>query len=98
LAEDSARRTVKPTNPNAVKWSVAGALAVLANPWGIIPPCTIKFLDDFTVAYARQHSLEAYFPAPEYFDCFEHFTDWLSHDWLLDYLDAAIREAGRGGH
>lgn len=50
-ARDLHGRAVRPENPCAVCWDIEGAVALMCNNWGILPPYFMLLLDSLAQEY-----------------------------------------------
>jgi hypothetical protein len=76
---------VKPTDVRANCWNLEGALARVANPWGIVPPGVLRFLDEYMCVYVDENMSV---PSTS-FSSFGEFGVYASHAHALQFLDRA---------
>jgi hypothetical protein len=69
---------VKPTDPEAARWCLLGAVAKYSNAIGLVPPSTLQYLDHLATRHGRVS--------------IEELNDNVDHAGLLAFLDRAILE------
>jgi hypothetical protein len=103
-ARNSRGRKCDPNDPDAVQWSMTGAIAVVSNRHGVTPPFLLKRLDRMVVELGLVRRL---FPVagdeweagcfPIWESC-DDFNDFRTHADVLELLDAAAAELREEGY
>lgn len=79
-ARDASGSSVCPENQAAASWCLGGAIAIVCNPFGILPPSMIRLLDKV---------VRIIFPTEEDIDAGE-YNELMNHEDILYLLDEAI--------
>lgn len=87
LASDENGYRTKPSDPDAVRWGLEGAVGKVSNPYGIVPPCVLKILDMAVLELYNQDVNCGY------------FNDNNDHQQVMNLIDGAISlEIIKGEH
>jgi hypothetical protein len=79
FARDPRGGGVRPKDPGACCWCLLGAVAVSSNPFGLIPPPLMQYLDHY------MHELYG-----DRFSNLGEMNDYIDHEGTLRFLDGAL--------
>ena len=81
-ARDEEGKMVRPDDPRAVRWDVQGAVAISSNPFGILPPWFMVYLDGL----AQEEGITDV----------GNYNDIMRHDVVLGLLVKAVARLENG--
>lgn len=82
-ALNSKCQIVRINSPEAVAWSLEGAVGKVSNDYGIVPYHALKFLDALVLEITGRNETA------------DEFNDIATHESLLEFLQEAIKRADR---
>lgn len=83
-ALDSEGKKVRPDDPTAARWDVQGAIAIACNPYGILPPWFMVYLDGLAQEEGATDVGQ--------------YNDHFRHEMVLELLTKAIGRLEANGY
>lgn len=82
VAGDRNKNIVGPADPEAIVWSLDGAISKYCNSMGWMPPWLIRYLDEFARVYCAGVGMDI----SKDYNALSYFADYGHHDQWLDFL------------